>query len=298
MSPEGGGGAKPVVAVLGAGTMGAPMARNLHRAGLPVVAWNRSPAKLEPLAADGVRTATAVEAALAGADIVVTMLADGPAIEGVLGGGALDALPDRALWIQMSTVGAGAADRLATLAAERAIDFVDAPVLGSYEPAVLGELVILASGPESARERSAPVFDALGKRTVWLGQAGTGSRLKVIVNGWLMAMTAALGEALALAEVLEVDPEWFFDVTDRGALAALYTELNGPAMVSREFRVNFPLALATKDTALALEAGGEGADLRVLEATREQFARAEELGHGESDWAAVIHAAAPARPGR
>lgn len=281
------------VAVLGTGTMGAPMARNLVRAGLPVVVWNRTAAKAEALAADGIRVAASPRDAISGAQVLITMLADGPAIESVMEAeDALAATPADATWVQMSTVGAAGADRLAELAAEHGVEFVDAPVLGSSEPAVRGELVILASGPDEARERCAPAFEALGSRTVWLGPAGNGSRLKVVVNAWLMAMTATLGETLALGEKLGVDPEWFFDVTDRGAMAGLYTELNGAAMVAREFPVNFPLELATKDTALALEAAGEDAALLVLEATREQFERAEKLGLGKSDWAAVIRAAA------
>jgi len=288
------------VAVLGTGTMGAPMARNLARADLRVVAWNRTPEKAEALAADGVEVAATPHEAVADADLLITMLADGPTIESVLSGGALAATRDDAAWIQMSTVGAAGAGRLAELAGASGIEFVDAPVLGSAEPAAKGELVILASGPDDARERCAPAFEALGSRTVWLGPAGAGSRLKVMVNAWLMAMTATLAETLALGEKLGVDPEWFFDVTDRGAMAGLYTELNGPAMVARDFPLNFPLALATKDTALALEAAGESASLRVLEATRQQFQRAEDLGLGASDWAAVIRAAAgddsPASP--
>lgn len=291
--PKPPGTARPAVALLGTGTMGAPMARNLARPGLPVVAWNRTPAKAEALVADGVRTAAAPAAAAAEADVLVTMLADGPAIEAVLSGpdGALSALRDGAIWIQMSTVGVPAADRLAALAADRGVTFVDAPVLGSYEPAERGELIILASGPDEVRDRCAPVFDAVGARTVWLGPAGLGSRLKVVVNAWLMSTTAALAETIALAETLDVDPALFLDVTDRGAIGALYTELNGPAMAKRAFPLNFPLELATKDAALALEAAGETADLRVFEATHAQFARAKELGHGRRDWAAVICAA-------
>jgi 3-hydroxyisobutyrate dehydrogenase len=284
------------VALLGTGTMGAPMARNLARAGLPAVAWNRTPAKAEALTADGVRATATPEEAAAEADLLVTMLADGPAIEAVLGGpdGALGALPDGAVWIQMSTVGAPWADRLAALAADHDVDFVDAPVLGSAEPAERGELTVLASGPEEVRDRCAPVFDAVGARTVWLGPAGTGSRLKVVVNAWLMATTAALGETIALAERLDVDPAWFLDVTDRGAIGALYTDSNGPAMAERTFPLNFPLALATKDAALALEAAGDAAArLRVFAATHAQFARAQELGHGRRDWAAVIYASEP-----
>ena len=100
---------------------------------------------------------------------------------------------------------------------------------------------------------------------------------------------------VALAETLDVDPALFLDVTDQGAIGALYTELNGPAMAKRTFPLNFPLELATKDAALALEAAGETADLRVFGATHAQFARAEELGHGRRDWAAVICAAVSQR---
>jgi 3-hydroxyisobutyrate dehydrogenase len=283
------------IALLGTGTMGAPMARNLARAGLSVVAWNRTPAKAEALAADGVRPVATPEAAAGEADVLVTMLADGPAIEAVLGGpdDALAALPHGAVWIQMSTVGVPAADRLAALAADRGVEFVDAPVLGSAEPAERGELTVLASGPDEARDRCAPVFDAVGARTVWLGPAGTGSRLKVVVNAWLMSTTAALAETIALAERLDIDPASFLDVTNRGSIGALYTDLNGPAMAERAFPLNFPLELATKDAGLALEAAREGAELRVFAATHEQFARAEELGHGRRDWAAVIYASEP-----
>jgi 3-hydroxyisobutyrate dehydrogenase len=278
------------VALLGTGTMGAPMARNLARAGLPVVAWNRTQAKAEALAVDGVRPADTPEGAAADADVLVTMLADGPVTEALLGGpdGALAAMPAGAVWIQMGTVGAPAADRLAALAADHDVQFVDAPVLGSAGPAQRGELTILASGPDDLRDRCAPVFEAVGARTFWLGPAGTGSRLKVVVNAWLMSTTAALAETIALAERLEVDPEAFLDVTNRGAPAALYTDLNGPAMAKREFPLNFPLEHATKDAGLALEAAGDGPDLRVFAATHAQFARAEELGHGRRDWAAVI----------
>ena len=283
----------PTVAVLGTGTMGAPMARSLVRAGLAVVAWNRTRAKAEAIATDGVRNADATASAAAEADVLVTMLADAPAIEAVLSGpdGALAALPDDAIWIQMSTVGAPGASRLAALAAERGVGFVDAPVLGSSGPAERGELVVLASGPDELRDVCAPIFDAVGRRTLWLGPAGLGSRLKVVVNAWLMATTAALGETVALAEKLDVDPALFLEATDRGSVAARYVDLYGPAMAAREFPLSFPLELATKDARLALEAAAGSAELRIFEATHAQFARAEELGHGRSDWAAVVCAA-------
>jgi 3-hydroxyisobutyrate dehydrogenase len=106
-----------------------------------------------------------------------------------------------------------------------------------------------------------------------------------------MSTTAALAESVALAEQLGVDPEALLDVTGRGAIGALYTDLNGTAMAQREFPLRFPLALAYKDAALAVEAAADPERLAVLAATRAQFARAVELGHGARDWAAVVHAA-------
>lgn len=288
---------KPTVAILGTGTMGAPMARNLLRAGLGVIAWNRTASKAEPLAADGARVAASAAEAAADADLLITMLADGSAVESVLeADGVLDAAPDDAIWIQMSTVGAAGIERLAALAAAHGTTFVDAPVLGSVGPATEGELVVLGSGPDEARARCAPAFEAMGRRTVWLGPAGEGSRLKVVVNAWLMAQVATLAETLALGEKLGVDAEWFLDVTDRGQVAAQYADFYGPAMAARELPLTFPLELAVKDTSLALEVAGEGAGLRVLEGTLAQYQKAAELGLGKGDWAGVIHAAAGDKP--
>src|SRR3954463_11676615 len=153
------------VAVLGTGTMGAPMARNLAKAGLDVHAWNRSREKAEPLAGDGVTVHDEAAEAVAGAELVITMLTNGDAVRSVVTDeGALEAMADGAIWIQMSTVGVRAADEFAQLAADRGVVYVDAPVSGTKEPAEQGKLVVLASGPEEARERCAPVFDAVGQK--------------------------------------------------------------------------------------------------------------------------------------
>ncbi len=283
-------------AFLGTGVMGAPMARNLARAGIEVTAWNRTAAKAQALAGDGVRPCGSAAEAAEGAGVLVTMLADAAAVEAAAGD-ALAALAPDAVWIQMSTVGAAGADRLGELAAAHGVAYVDAPVLGSREPAENGELVVLASGPDGVRERCAPVFDAVAQRTTWVGAAGAGSRLKIVVNAWLMSTTAALAETLALAEGLGVESADFLDVTGDGDIGALYTRLNAPAMAAREFPLNFPVALAAKDAGLALEAAGDGAEtLRVLAATHRQYERAVELGHGDDDWAAVIRAAEPPPP--
>ncbi|MGZ4202290.1 MAG: NAD(P)-dependent oxidoreductase, partial [Thermoleophilaceae bacterium] len=127
---------KPSVAVLGTGIMGAPIARNIAAAGLDTRAWNRTRSKADPLAQHGVTVEDTPAAAVDGADVLVTMLADGPAVEHVMTeGGALDAMRDDAVWVQMSTVGIAATERLGQLAERRGVEFVDSPVSGTKKPA-------------------------------------------------------------------------------------------------------------------------------------------------------------------
>jgi 3-hydroxyisobutyrate dehydrogenase len=280
------------VAFLGTGIMGAPMARNIHAAGHEVSAWNRSREKAEPLARDGVTVAASVAEAVAGADVVVTMLADAQAVEAVVEE-ALGAL-DGAVLVQMSTIGLAATDRLAERAAAAGVAFVDAPVSGTKQPAEQGKLVVLASGPEAVRESVDPVFDAVGAKTVWLGVAGSAQRLKLVLNTWLLGLTEALAEAIALAEALGVDPRTFLETIDGAPVGAPYAQIKGPMMIDGEFPPAFPLGLAAKDAGLALEAA-EAAGLRLgaLAAVREQMLRAADSGHGDEDMAATIHASRP-----
>jgi 3-hydroxyisobutyrate dehydrogenase len=158
----------PRVAVLGTGTTGAPMARNLLRAGLPVRVWNRTPAKARALAAEGAVVAADPAVAAAGVDVLITMLADGAAVERVMigPGGALSALGPGAVWVQMSTVGVDWAERLAGLAARHGVAFLDAPVSGSSQPAEDGQLLVLASGAGSLRSCVEPVLAVLGRQTL------------------------------------------------------------------------------------------------------------------------------------
>src|SRR3978361_180150 len=167
------------VAVLGTGTMGAPMARNLLHAGFDVRVWNRTVAKAAAVGIDPRRMSTAGDAA-AGADVLITMLADGAAVEQVMTGptGALSTLGAGAVWIQATRVGTEWPDRFAGLAARHDVAFVDAPVSGSSGAAETGELIILASGATTARARVQPLFEVLGRQTLWLPSTGDGSRLK------------------------------------------------------------------------------------------------------------------------
>jgi 3-hydroxyisobutyrate dehydrogenase len=273
------------VAVLGTGIMGAPMARNLLAAGIPVRVWNRTPEKTAPLGASGaVIGATPAEAA-AGAPVVLTMLTDADAVLEVAGA----ALDGAEVWIQASTVGIEGGERCAALAAERGVAYVDAPVLGTRQPAEEGKLVVLASGPDEVRERIAPVFDAVAARTWWLGEAGGGQRMKLVANTWVLALVEGLAETLQLAEGLGVPPQQFLDVIAGGPLDAGYAQAKGKGMIEREFAPAFPLRHALKDLRL-VEDAAERHELYVplVTAIAERFAQGVAVGNGDLDMSATF----------
>lgn len=277
------------IAVLGTGHMGAPMARNLAAAGHDVRVWNRSREKAEPLADAGATVADAPADAVRGADIVITMLSDGPVVAEVIRAAATGLEPG-VVWLQMSTVGVDSADGLAGLATELGVTYVDAPVLGTASPAEQGRLTVLASGADDVRERVAPVFDVVGSKTVWLGEAGRASRLKLVANAWVTALTAAVAESVALAEHLGIDPRDFLDAIDGGAVGAPYAQIKGPMMIERDYPTSFPARLARKDVQLILDAAGDDLHMRLASAVFDHFDAAVVAGHGDDDMAAVRQA--------
>ncbi|MFF8908626.1 NAD(P)-dependent oxidoreductase [Streptomyces olivaceoviridis] len=285
---------KLTVSVLGTGIMGAAMARNLARAGHTVRVWNRTRAKAEPLAADGAHVAGTPAEAVEGADVVLTMLYDGPATLDVMREAA-PALRSGATWVQSTTAGVEAIRDLAAFAREHDLVFFDAPVLGTRQPAEAGQLLVLAAGPSEHRAVVAPVFDAVGSRTVWTGEdgaAGTASRLKLVANSWVLAITAAAGEVLALARGLDVDPQNFFDAIEGGPLDMGYLRakskliLDGPLTPAQ-----FAVATAAKDARLIVQAGEQhGVRLDVAAASAERMERAAEQGHADEDMVAAYFA--------
>lgn len=283
---------RPSVAVLGTGIMGGAMAARLAGHGFRLVVWNRSRARAEPLAAAGARVAGTPAEAVAGADVVVTMLADGDATASVMTD-ARAALGDGALWLQMGTVGITATERLARLAAEAGVAFVDAPVSGTRQPAEQGKLTVFASGPAELSERCAPVFDTVAAKVLWVGEAGAGTRLKLVVNAWLAALVGGLAESVALAEGIGVDPRQFLAAIDGVPVGAPYAQLKGTMMIDRDYPPSFPLHLLTKDVALVADAAAEaGLALRVGPAVLALLEAAEER-HAEDDMAAIVEALRP-----
>jgi 3-hydroxyisobutyrate dehydrogenase len=277
--------------------MGAPMARNLQAGPFDEVrAWNRSPDRARPLADEGITVAGSAAEAVAGAGLVVVMLADGDAVRAVLAD-ALPAMEAGAVLVQTSTVGLDATEAIALATAEHGVAFVDAPVLGTKGPAEAGELIVLASGPGDALDRAAPVFEAIGKQTLRLGEAGAGSRLKLVLNAWIVSLTESLAETLALAASLDVEPGRFLETIAGGPLDAGYAQLKGRLMAEGSFTPpSFTLSLARKDARLVLDAAArKQLALPVVEAVAAQMQRAEAAGHGSEDMAATFLASWPAR---
>ena len=282
------------IAVLGTGTMGAPMARNLLRAGFGVRVWNRTVAKAAALAADGAQPARTAAAAAANADVLITMLADGAAVEQVTAGptGALSVLRPGAIWIQMSTVGVQWCDRLGELADCHGVRYVDAPVSGSAGPAARGELEILASAADSARVLAEPIFDVLGRRTVWLPRRGDGSRLKLALNNWLAVVVEGMAETLTFVGALGLEPHVLLASITGGPLASEYALAKGLAMLDRDFAPGFPLRRAAKDAELALHAADQHAvHLPLTDALLPRWRAAIANSHGGDDVASAVTAA-------
>ncbi|MFJ9519883.1 NAD(P)-dependent oxidoreductase [Kitasatospora sp. NPDC101801] len=282
------------VGVLGTGIMGAAMARNLLRSGHTVRAWNRTRARAEPLAADGALIADTPADAVRDADVVLTMLLDGPAVLDALRAAAPGLRPGTA-WVQSTTVGITDVGELADLARQHRLRFFDAPVLGTREPAEAGQLTVLAAGPPEARAAVAPVLDAVGARTLWTGEDGSdgsATRLKLVANSWVLAATLATGEVLALAKGLGVDPQDFFDLVAGGPLDLGY--LRAKAALVLEDRLSpasFTVTTAAKDARLIVEAGRQhGVRLDLAAAGADRFGRAAAQGHGEEDMAAAYFA--------
>jgi 3-hydroxyisobutyrate dehydrogenase len=283
------------IALLGTGIMGSAMGRRLAGAGFEVRAWNRTRSRAEPLAGAGATVAGSPAEAAEGATVLLTMLSDGAAVE-TAATPALPALAPDAVWLQMSTVAIGDTARLGALAASAGVAFVDAPVLGTRQPAEDGKLTVFASGPEELAERCAPVFGPLAAKTVWLGPAGAGTRHKLVVNTWLHALMGSLAETIAFARSVGVDPERFLDIIDGAPMGAPYAQVKGRMMIGSEYPASFSADLGAKDVRIALDAAkAAGLELPILAAAGAAYEEAARLGHGGDDIASIYEATRPDR---
>jgi 3-hydroxyisobutyrate dehydrogenase len=271
--------------VLGTGTMGHGMATSALRAGMPTVVWNREPETNRDLADLGADVAATAADAARRAAIVVTMVTDADAVMSIARDqGMLAALAPGAIWVQMSTIGVAGIERVAALVdAERPdVILLDAPVSGSKVPAEQGQLTIFASGPEEARSRVAPLFEALGQRTIWAGAVGAGSRLKVVNNTWLAFGAEAVAASVALALRLGLETDRLVDALDGSSLVSAWQAAKLQRIAKDDYSAQFPLSLALKDVHLALQAADDGR-FAALASLADEWQQAVDDGLGDED---------------
>jgi 3-hydroxyisobutyrate dehydrogenase len=282
-------GTQQPVAVLGIGAMGHGIATSALRAGIPTTVWNRVPEPTRDLAERGAEVAESAADAARRAGIVVTMVTDADAVMSIARDqGMLAALAPGAIWAQMSTIGVAGIDRVAAMVrAERPdVILLDAPVSGSKDPAEQGNLTIFASGPDEARPRVTPLFDALGQRTIWVGAVGTGSRLKLVNNTWVAFASEAVATSIALAHRLGLDTQTVADALAGGPLVSPWQAAKLERIAEGEFSPQFALSLALKDVHLALQAADDD-HFAALSGLAEEWQRAVDDGLGNQDLTVV-----------
>jgi 3-hydroxyisobutyrate dehydrogenase len=223
------------------------------------------------------------------ARVVITMLPTPDVVQDVIfDSGAAGQFAEGAAWVQMGTIGVAATEEIANRLGQLRPDvmFVDAPVSGSKGPAEKGQLLILASGPSGAKRITDPVFSAIGRRTVWLGEAGQGSRMKLVVNAYMSILIEGVAEALELATQLGIDTAMLAEAIEGGPLDAPIADAKLHKMESGDYAPEFPLQWALKDVDLAIGAV-PNATLPLLEALARQWRATVDAGHGREDVSAA-----------
>jgi 3-hydroxyisobutyrate dehydrogenase len=282
---------KQRVAILGLGTMGIGMAKNLLAAGFPLTAYNRTRAKAEPLATGGAFIADTPADAACDADVIVSMLSDDDASRTTWTGeyGALRGAKPGAVLVESSTVTPAWIADLAGLATERSLDLLDAPVTGSRAQAGGGQLIFLVGGNSTVLERVRPVLAAMSKEIVLLGPTGSGARMKLINNFLCGVQVASLAEGLAWIERSGLDREQALNVLKNGAPGSPLLGAISDRMVEAKYDVNFLLSLMDKDLRYATaDAATLDVDLRTAKTSETRFSEAAKAGYADKDMSAVI----------
>ena len=277
------------VAFLGLGIMGSRMAANLARAGFELTVWNRTASTAQAFAESHRATPAAIPAEAAeGAEVVVTMLVDGPQVEDVL----VSAAPGAgALCVDCSTIGPAATRAIAARLAERGASMLDAPVTGSAPRAEDGTLTIMAGGSAGDFARARPLFEAMGKLIVHCGPSGHGAMVKLLNNALAATNAAALAQAIAVAERYGLDTDRMLEVMSAGSAKSTMLDLKARPMVERDYEPLFKLEHMLKDVRHTLaEAQAIGQTFDLAQDAEALYAAAAELGLGEQDFAAVAEA--------
>ncbi len=284
---------RETVGVVGTGIMGAPMARNLAKAGFDVVAYNRTPSKADALKADGVAVAESIAEVGRRATVVITMVPDTPDVLSVVegGGGLAGAMAAGSALVDMSTISPAETRALAARLAARGVAMLDAPVSGGSWGAQQATLTIMVGGEQETFDRCLPVFEAMGKSITLMGPSGMGQTTK-LVNQILVAGTAAaVAEALVFAAAQGADVLKTIEAVSGGAAGSWQLANLGPRMAKGDFAPGFMVKLQQKDLRLILEAAQEKhVPLTVTGVARQYFTAVEAMGLGDEGTQAVIKA--------
>ena len=275
---------RPLVAFIGAGVMGRPMIANLRKAGFPVRAFDRSPAAVENLRADGVDVADDLRAAVSGAAVVVTMLPDTPHVQSVLGAeGIGHHLPTGTVVIDMSTISASGIQAIGADLATRGVDLVDAPVSGGVKGAIGGTLSIMCGGTADAFARARPVLEGMGTTIIHAGDLGMGQVFKMCNQLMVGVHIQAMCEAFALCRAQGGDLELLRNTLMGGAAGSWMLENLGPQVIAKDDSAGFRIDLQLKDLRLAGEAAFEkGLPLPGLAMATSLYLEARAHGEGSN----------------
>jgi len=278
------------IGFIGLGIMGSRMAANLLKKGFDLKVYNRTKSKAEALIGAGAEWAGSASNAGTDVDILITMLSEPGAVSSMALGkdGFLQVMRKNALWIDSSTVNPYYTGEMKQLASEEGIRFIDAPVAGSKKPAEKGELLFLAGGDKNDINEAVPLFDAMGKKFIHVGENGKGTSLKMVFNLLLGQAMHSFGEAMKLGRSLELDEKMLFDVLLDSPVVAPFIKLKRDKMENKEFSPEFPLRWMQKDLTLAAETAYEqGVKLKANDIVIEAYRNAIDNGRGDDDFSAI-----------
>lgn len=286
---------KTKVGLIGLGLMGQPMAMNLVKAGFPLTIWNRTSSRATELVALGATLAKSPKEVAAGSDVLITIVSDPPALEGVLWGangkdaGALAGLKPGSTYIDSSTVSPALARKIASACSERKVRFLDAPVTGGDWGAKKGELVFMVGGEAEALKAVEPILGVLGKRWFHLGPNSAGQTIKLAMNLILALQVDALAEALALVTGAGLKGEGLVEVMQSSMARSGVLDIKAPNLLKGEYKPSFPLRLMHKDLGLALDLGNQvGVALPATAAAREVYSYVKGNAKEDLDYSAVM----------
>jgi len=283
------------IGLIGLGLMGRPMGMNLLKAGHKLTVWNRTASRARELVAAGAKLATTPREAAAGAEILLTMVSDPPALEEVLWGhegkndGALGGLRAGSIYIDSSTVSPALARKIAAACAERQVRFLDAPVTGGDWGAREGNLVFMIGGDAATLKEAEPILGVMGKKWFHLGPNGAGQTIKLAMNGILALQVDAMAEALALVTRAGLQGEQLIEVMQASMARSGVLDVKSPLMVKGDFKPSFPLRLMHKDLGLMLDLANQlGVALPATAAAREVYSYVKGEAKEDLDYSAVM----------